>query len=194
MARWRIRQERRGSGGFLSPPGHPTLTYTVEEYAPNQHGDNVRSSGSLEWAAREEYVPAAIRARARAILNRYTPPEPPSEDWLAHVYAYFRGTYSPDGTTRNVSEAWYAHEHPDEELPPPERSLAVLKIRDYYPGHAPRLDLLDQSGGYGTRPCDKCGRTVQYEARLDGWAPFNGPPLCDDGGPHVTRRAATVGA
>jgi hypothetical protein len=188
MARWRIRQDRHGTGGFLSPPGHPTLTYTVEEYAPNQYGDNVRSSMSVDSAAEEEWVPADIRARARRILDSYTPPRPPSEDWLAYVYSYFRNSYSPDGTDRNVSNAVIVRE--GEETPDPSRSLAVLLIREYYPDHAPRLDLLDQSGGYGTRVCSRCGRTVQYEARIDGWKPFDGPTLCDDGEQHDAPRRA----
>jgi hypothetical protein len=190
MARWRIKQNRHGSGGFLSPPGHPALTYTVEEYAPNQYGDNVQSSGSLEWAAGADYVPVAIRARARGILARYTPPEPPSEDWLAHVYSYFRNCYSPDGVNRNAGDCLIITDGTGD----PERSLAVLMVRTFYPGHAPRLDLLDQSGGYGTRECLGCGTSVQYEARLDGWAPFEGRPLCDDGQPHRTAKPAPVGA
>lgn len=50
----------------------------------------------------------------------------------------------------------------------PNRHLAVLCIREYFPDHEPRLDLIDDPGdGYGASPCVKCGDRVQYEARLD---------------------------
>lgn len=53
----------------------------------------------------------------------------------------------------------------------PNRHLAVLCIRKYFPDHEPRLDLIEDPGkGYGAWPCTKCGETVQYEARLDKWA------------------------
>jgi hypothetical protein len=50
----------------------------------------------------------------------------------------------------------------------PERHLAVLCIREYFPDHEPRLDLIvDPGKGYGSWPCTKCGERVQYEAKFD---------------------------
>lgn len=50
----------------------------------------------------------------------------------------------------------------------PARHLAVLTIRQYFPDHEPRLDLIESPGtGYGAHPCTKCGATVQYEAKFD---------------------------
>ena len=50
----------------------------------------------------------------------------------------------------------------------PNRHLAVLCVREYFPDHEPRLDLIVNPGkGYGSCPCTKCGETVQYEAKFD---------------------------
>jgi hypothetical protein len=48
----------------------------------------------------------------------------------------------------------------------PERHTAVAMIRDYYPLHRPRLDLIDNPRPT-TGPCLKCGQKVQYEGKLD---------------------------
>lgn len=53
----------------------------------------------------------------------------------------------------------------------PARHLAVMCIREYFPDHTPRLDLIENPGkGYGSWPCTKCGERVQYEAKFDKWA------------------------
>ncbi|MER6605726.1 hypothetical protein ABT282_07370 [Streptomyces sp. NPDC000927] len=50
----------------------------------------------------------------------------------------------------------------------PERHAAVAHIREYFPDHEPRVDLIENPGkGYGSYPCDKCGEKVQYEAKFD---------------------------
>lgn len=50
----------------------------------------------------------------------------------------------------------------------PARHLAVLCIREYFPDHEPRLDLIENPGkGYGSYPCTKCGERVQYVAKFD---------------------------
>lgn len=78
----------------------------------------------------------------------------------------------------------------------PNRQLAVLCIREYFPDHEPRLDLIDDPGkGYGAWPCTKCGEKVQYEARLNKWARvttrmvgamthWTRNPQCAEGGDH----------
>lgn len=54
---------------------------------------------------------------------------------------------------------------------PPERHAAVALIREYFPDHEPRVDLINNPGkGYGAYPCSKCGEVVQYEARFDAHA------------------------
>ncbi|MFE6000408.1 hypothetical protein ACFQ6C_26665 [Streptomyces sp. NPDC056454] len=50
----------------------------------------------------------------------------------------------------------------------PERHAAVALIRQYFPDHTPRVDLIENPGkGYGMYPCTKCGEKVQYEAKFD---------------------------
>jgi hypothetical protein len=54
---------------------------------------------------------------------------------------------------------------------PPEHHLGYLCVRSYFPDHQPRTDLIADPGtGYGSHPCVKCGRAVQYEARQDAFA------------------------
>ena len=55
--------------------------------------------------------------------------------------------------------------------PPAEHHLGYLCVRSYFPDHTPRTDLITDPGkGYGSYPCDKCGKRVQYEARQDALA------------------------
>ncbi|MFD6934688.1 hypothetical protein ACFWAP_00835 [Streptomyces goshikiensis] len=80
----------------------------------------------------------------------------------------------------------------------PERHAAVACIREYFPEHEPRLDLIaDPSKGYGSWPCSKCGERVQYEAKFDAYAVvttrLSGSGItqwfygreCTDGGAHT---------
>ena len=71
----------------------------------------------------------------------------------------------------------------------PERHLAVLTVRHYFPDHTPRLDLIADPGkGYGSWPCTKCGERVQYEAKFDKLARFtdrSDDPGCPQGGDHT---------
>lgn len=48
----------------------------------------------------------------------------------------------------------------------PERHSAVAYIREYYPLHRPRIDLIDNPRPTAG-PCLKCGSKVQYEGKLD---------------------------
>jgi len=77
--------------------------------------------------------------------------------------------------------------------PPPEHHLGYLLVREYFPDHKPRLDLIAGTGsGYGSRECAKCGKQVQYEAREDAWcevlpgARWRVSADCPEGGRHVT--------
>lgn len=79
----------------------------------------------------------------------------------------------------------------------PGRHLAVLCIREYFPDHEPRLDLIEDPGnGHGGGKCGKCGARVQYEARVDklcevttrvdgtGMTHWTRNPECPKGGDH----------
>lgn len=69
----------------------------------------------------------------------------------------------------------------------PERHAAAAFVRQYFPDHKTRLDLIADPGkGYGSYPCAKCDKRVQYEARVDALAVFgegNGH-VCPEGGSH----------
>lgn len=47
----------------------------------------------------------------------------------------------------------------------PERHSAVACIREYFPDHTPRLDLIGNPKPT-CGPCEKCGQKVQYEGKL----------------------------
>jgi hypothetical protein len=120
---------------------------------------------ALESAATESWVPEPIRARAAKLLAEPLPA--PSELWVRSVYGYFRNMWSPDGVERNASKLVVGR--PDGV--PVEWHAAVMHIRQFFPDHEPRTDLIANPGkGYGSYPCDKCGERVQYEARLDALA------------------------
>jgi hypothetical protein len=168
MARetWHITRTGHGQGSFLCPPGHPAHVYSVIEGPAN----NPRTSMSIESAAQEDWVPQHIRERAAKIIANATLIE--SEGWLRHVYGYFRSMYLPESGERNVSTLLSAKR---DELPD-ERHAAVAAVREYFPDHAPRADLIaDSYTGrklYGSYPCVHCAEAVQYEARVDGLAVF----------------------
>lgn len=68
---------------------------------------------------------------------------------------------------------------------PDEHHLGYLMVKQFFPGHQPRTDLIKVPEGlYGTRECGKCHERVQYEARWDRWAKFGSGPACPQGGDH----------
>jgi hypothetical protein len=224
-----IKHDGQGSGGFLCPPGHPNLSYSVEGY----YGGRVKPvSGpdliaGLDYLIRDEYgdVPATVKAHAGQIMRDAE--LACSEKWLREVYGYFRNSYSPDGVNRNVSDAissskvhcrcgaefWnrrgleshlsrlttaetYDHFEIATPKPPPEHHLGFLCVREYFPDHEIRLDLIENPAatrpGYGAHSCPKCGQKVQYEARCDAYVvvtvniggPWKYNAECPGGGTH----------
>lgn len=84
----------------------------------------------------------------------------------------------------------------------PKRHAAVACIREYFPGHTPRLDLiLNPDTGHNDGVCLTCGQHVQYEAEFDALAVVttrldgNGVTqwtyitTCANGAPHTTEAA-----
>jgi|SRR5215469_2873528 len=105
-----------GSGSFLSPPGHPNLTYSIYGYHSPGTGKprTNRPSGpdaifSLDGLAEDEggYYPKADVEKAKRLLAEAR--TEPSELWMRYVYGYFKNSYSPDGKNRNVSDAVTYH-------------------------------------------------------------------------------------
>ena len=200
-----------GSGSFLCPPGHPALTHSIygwgSKSASTRTGpDGASYIGSIDSALEAETDPLMrddnLAVLAPLVRQLHTDADLVcSEGYLRHTYGYFRNCYSLDGQDRNASRAVIPPALPadatDEQkaerarMYPPERHLAYLTVKQYFPEHQPRLDLIeDASGGYGTHACPRCGETVQYEARFDGFCKvttmpsWRYEPLCQDGQPH----------
>lgn len=132
------------------------------------------------------------RYGALPILERY------AEALIANGFAsVIEEPQSDDGTTRVHAINPVPIERID-----PNRHLAVLGIRKYFPDHEPRLDLIDDPGnGYGSWPCTKCGERVQYAAKFDkptkvtthiggdGVTKWTYGTDCPKGGDHTTEAA-----
>lgn len=142
--RWVLVRDGHGIGGFLTPPGHASQDYSVEEWRGSRSAE-AETTMSVEYAIREEYVPAKIRAACARVLKTNTGNI--TEEWTRSVYAYFRHCYSPDGIDRNVSHCLIVKD--DEQLPPAEHHLAYLHVREYDATHEPRLDLIADPGKWG---------------------------------------------
>lgn len=153
--------EGTGWGTFLRPPGHPDLHHKLIK--PRSRSESVYN---LDYALTDEAnADPVLREEVRRIIDSAVLVE--SEAWVRSVYGYFKNMYAPESGDRNVSNAV---SDPTNSLPP-ERHLAVLCVREYFPDHKPRTDLISDPGkGYGAWPCDKCGERVQYEARFDAYA------------------------
>lgn len=174
--------------------------------------------GALGDEAERNGVPQHVRDQAARIMAAAQ--MTCSELWVRSVYGYFRGCYAPESGSRSVSHAIIAegtcqcgeycvtaaglekhlsehgtYGHGALDLPA-SRHLAYLAVREYFPDHEPRLDLIaDPGSGYGSHECVKCGQRVQYEARKDALCvvasgsrcTYN--PDCPEGGAHETGAA-----
>lgn len=158
--------DKGGSGSFLCPPGHPRHHYSLWEYESPRHRHEIGIGAIDNALAPEADASPALRARVQKIMDEAV--LVPSEMWIRSVYGYFRYSYAPEDMDRNVSRA-ITHNPAENPVPiTPERHLAVLCVREYFPDHEPRLDLIDDPGnGYGGGACVKCGDKVQYEERVD---------------------------
>lgn len=159
---WKIK-DTSGSAGFLCPPGHYNHTHSAWEYS-GPRGTREQSITSIDYLLTDEADASEdIKRRVREIIDRSELKE--SELWIRHVYAYFKSMYLPESGSRNAADLV------QDPSRGPENHAAVSMIRQYFPDHQPRLDLIQKPGrGYGNYPCDKCGERVQYEAKLDAWA------------------------
>ncbi len=164
-ARDRLRLVSGGQGQFMCPPGHPMHRYHLEAGPARNPNALMGLQHALDadtWG-----VTDSLRARVQKLYDEAELVM--SEDWVRQVYGYFKNSYSPDGTDRNVSNAVFVKA--GEPLPPATHHLGYLCVRKYFPDATPRLDLIEYSDGYGQRPCVKCGTSLQYEASADAWLP-----------------------
>jgi hypothetical protein len=162
--RWRIDKDGQGMGGFLAPPGHPDHEYVVIGKRPRaREADMMTGVGSVldnPDQYPEHVVRMAQRVMDAAELRC-------SELWIRSVYGYFHTMYVPESGDRRAA---YLLTDPKNTLPP-ERHAAVATIRQWFPDHEPRTDLIiNPAGGYGLWPCIHCGLRVQYAARCDALA------------------------
>jgi hypothetical protein len=200
-----------GMGGFLSPPGHWSHRWHVEEYATARSRNPV-GTYSLEYVFDPGlHTPETLRARVQKIMDGSA--LVCSELWLRSVYTHFRRCYSPDGidtrtenavTGSGLATQYIIEAGLDRDATPERRAevrsaaatraaarlaampadwhLAVMWVRRFFPDHEPRLDLITDPRGT-TGPCVKCGRQVQYEPRVDALATVS-----------TSHRSRTVGA
>lgn len=145
------------------------------------HGHSIEHAdfmGSIDYEGQD--LPVAIVARIARIKASAT--LVCSEPWLRHVYLYFRSMYAPESGSRRVDQAITDRAN----TLPPERHLGFLTVREFFPDHEVRLDLITPGDikGYGSYPCVHCKKRVQYEARIDGYQPFSGDKACTGGNIH----------
>lgn len=167
--------EGDGSGGFLCPPGHPNHRYSLHEFV-SPRGRKVIGIFSIDYALLGDH--AATPQIKLQVAKIYGKSELVcSEKWIRHVYGYFRNCYLPESGEKAADKLLIVKPGQKDDqgnpipLPSPERHRAADLIREYFPDHQPREDLIAHPGkGYGSWPCVKCGNRVQYEERLDAYA------------------------
>jgi len=142
-----------GCACFLEPPGHPR--YFVQSIY-TQHG-NSPSRGP-------QYFFEGSGFDSIEEVDTYFKPlpydHPRVKAWEAYAYAYFRNSYSKDGTSRCLTdsitvepkETVFTKSSPDKFTTtpqPPEHHLAYLLVKKYYPEAKPRLDLIANPPAWG---------------------------------------------
>lgn len=127
--------ETGSTGSFLTPPGHASQMFSVEEYS----GGVNTGSCSVEYAPETEYMPAEVKRAARDLLKKH-PGNPKDKKWIEQVYTHLRHCYRlPDGKELTFGKFWGNAD--EEQHQNPEHHLAVIYIRKYDPSHKPRTDL-----------------------------------------------------
>lgn len=146
---WMIRSgEREGCGGFLDAPGYPTHTHSIVSYRGSKPRD-FESISSLRYDL-EDWIPADIRAQAKALLDAWhaNPPSIDSaevQDWIHQVLGYFRNCWRGKGPE---PECWHANKL--EIVSGPlmdgvqvyaiEKHAGVHMIRKFYPEFTPSAE------------------------------------------------------
>jgi hypothetical protein len=112
-----------------------------------------------------------------------------SERWIREVYRYNAKAWTRDGKLwDNIGDLVFGDLAAGQPL---EYHAAVVWIRQFEPGHAPRLGLiLDPGPLERTRPCIWCGLPVRYSRAFDAYVDNHvtggvGNPCCPDGMTHI---------
>ena len=155
-----VRIVKGSMGSFLDPPNSPQRQYRVIGWDRPHRTREPDFSMSLEGALDSDWISEGIKRRIQALYD--CADMQPTEEWLSSVYGYFKNCYSPDGKDRNVSNCLIvrlAKQQPQregeryrigtfreqpygDELPDPNKALAVMHIRKFFPDHEIREDLL----------------------------------------------------
>jgi hypothetical protein len=168
--KYSIDRDGHGQGGFMSPPGHPNHVYTVKGKRPRAR-DWDEITGIEYVLSNPDQYPATLVDQCRKIMDDAQLNI--SELWIRNVYGYFRNMWTRDGQmwtrTDDLDSA------PQGACPPGrwDYHAATVFVRQWYPGHEAREDLIKDPGkGYGSYPCKHCDQHVQYEPRWDALAVY----------------------
>lgn len=164
LERHRIVDDGKGMGGGLCPPGHVNLRYTYEVWkrrSPRGRWRDEASSASVIGYALDGRweTPDAVQASVRELIAGQ--PLVYSEQWMRQVYGFYARCYFPSGVISGERS---------ERTGTPEQHGGYLKVRQYFPDHEPRVDLIESGGDYGAWVCQVCGCYVQYEPSVDGFS------------------------
>lgn len=183
-----ISRDDKGVGGFLCPPGHWNHEYVLLAYFNGRRKPAIDGFYTIEHALDpQSQASEQVQARVRAIMA--SSELVCSELWLRSVYGYFRNCYAAEDGSRDVSRCRIDSTH----SLPSQVHLAVVYVRQFFPDHSPREDLIADPGrGYGVHACLNCGLQVQYEARADALVALTGDnrAICAQGvrGRHIIKR------
>lgn len=211
-ATWRIVSGSAGS--FLEPPGSPLFDWEIIE-GTTANPLSIMALTSVVDDETASWIPEPIRVAAKKLLDEATYRRSDLWERHVYSYfrgcyspdgaerkadrllivgmdePLYPGHPLVESGQVKLSEYPSLNKGPkvtaDDPRIKPEHHAAFLLVRRYFPDAEPRLDLIDlgSRNDYGTKPCLKCGGTVQYEARFDAYAVFGETSAaCPKGGTH----------
>jgi len=128
-----------GMGGFLKPPTHPELSFSVKSC----YGDTFGLS--LTGATQSNWLDDECKAKAQKLLDNWIPlsiDDPGIKDWILQVMGYFRHCY-------NEGDGWNANKlaiYPDiNPIVNQNLHAGVHYIREYYPNFILTEDIVDNA-------------------------------------------------
>ena len=114
--------------GTLNPPNNPEEKFSITEV----RGGRRVFIYSLREALNHQQLPEKVREVAQRAIKQHPPQV--TEEWVVEVYKKFCRWYSPDGISRKVTDIRSEGK--------PEHNLGYLYVKDFFPDHQPRTDLL----------------------------------------------------
>lgn len=123
-----------GQGSFLDPPNYPSHSYGIVSRYRSQSIDSFAS----------EHPEYATELAPFTRFDKLPENHPEVEKWIKYVYSYFKHSYSPDGSSRDVNNAVIDSKNSH----PLNHHLGYLMVKQYYPNHQPRKDLISTEKSY----------------------------------------------